>query len=165
MWHDGWHPWETRKPAAGCVPTGSLTPAPNPSMQSLAIPTTVAWQPGIYLKGKPHSNASHQPALPAWRKPLSCFSLLPHLRGIVLPDPGPQVHPNLTIHLPEAQWITLWLLYFSSRVEGSCYGHRSCQSAQLKSPLCLGFPACNVWAPMYKIPDFSMSVRQGLLSC
>lgn len=43
-------------------------------MQSLAIPTTVAWQPGIYLKGKPHSNAYHQPALPAWRKPLSSFS-------------------------------------------------------------------------------------------
>lgn len=27
---------------------------------------------------------------------------LPHLRGIALPDSGPQVHPNPTIHLPEA---------------------------------------------------------------
>lgn len=48
-------------------------------------------------------------------------------------------------------------------MEGSCYGLRSCQSAQLKSPLCLGLPGYNVWAPMYKIPDFGMLVRQSLL--
>lgn len=58
-------------------------PPPHPSIQSLDIPTSVAWQPGIYLKGRPHSNAYHQPALPAWRKPLSSF-WLPHPRDILL---------------------------------------------------------------------------------
>lgn len=101
MWHNGWHPRETRNPAAGCVPTGSLTPTPNPSMQSLALPTTVAWQLDIYLKGRPHSNAYYQPALPAWRKPLSSFWLPHPQRHTALPVPGPQVHSKPIIHFPE----------------------------------------------------------------
>lgn len=64
-------------------PLGPCSPPPHPSIQSLDIPTSVAWQPGIYLKGRPHSNAYHQPALPAWRKPLSSF-WLPHPRDILL---------------------------------------------------------------------------------
>lgn len=117
-------------------------------MQSLAIPTSVAWQPSIYLKGRPHSNAYHQPALPAWCEPLSSVWLPHPPRHIALSVPGLRVHATpiirflATVKAPGDSGPHFNNeLYFFGRVESSHSVHRSCQLARLKSLLCLGPPS------------------------
>lgn len=118
----------------------SLPPPPQPSIQSPAIPTSVAWQPGIYLKGRPHSNAYHQPALPAWHKPLQFLDSTPSetycfayawASSSSYPIPSNSLQPKSTgdsgPHLNNYTFPAGWKLLFSV--------HRFCQPARLKSLL------------------------------
>lgn len=165
-----------QEPSSRLCSNWVLCPHPNPSMQSLAIPSSVAWQPGIYLKGRPHSNTYHKPALPApAQTPLQFSAPTPsetETEAVLLCLPlGPK--PILFLSSTSLQTLkalgrtvehTLVIVLFN-RMEDSCRVHRSCQPARLKNLLGPGPPGHSPFMGTYvQDPRSQCAVRQGLLS-